>query len=249
MPNTRVHQVKASIGGESVLDSVSFELEEGGALAVVGPSGSGKTALLRVIAGQLSADGGLIDHGETDLRSLTVEAIAETGVMLVPQGQPIIGAASIDENLRDAGTGPGGAATERAALALVDSVLDLFPRLRGLGSKASGSLPAAEQQMLAIGRGLMTRPTLLMIDDLSYGLSSGELDEILGVLQVLRREVGLSVMMAEQRYDAVQSAVDGAIVLDQGAIIEWISHDGRIAGSGDTIGRFGAAGMAHPCSV
>lgn len=216
MPDISLHRVSASIGDTTLLRDVTFSVQSGGAIAVLGASGAGKSSLLRTIAGVQSAASGTVCFDGADLTRHPAERVVQAGVSLVPQGRPIIPDMSVEENLQLGGYAK--ARSIRALAALVDAVLDLFPALRPHRAQPAGSLPTAEQQLLAIGRGLMSQPRLLMIDELSSGLPKDALSEIIEAIAELRIELGMTLIFAERDISTVKDSVESAIVLDRGAI-------------------------------
>jgi branched-chain amino acid transport system ATP-binding protein len=207
--------VHARYGETRALHGVSLRLDEGSSLALLGANGAGKTTTLRAISGMVRRTGEISFAGRSIARK-SPEAVARLGVAHVPQGRGIIGDLSVEDNLRL------GAYTRRDRAAVkVDTarVLQQFPRLEERLSQAAGTLSGGEQQMLALGRALLQRPRLLMLDEPSLGLAPLVVREIFGALERLNREEGLTVLVVEQDAAVALRTCREACVLEVGRVV------------------------------
>jgi branched-chain amino acid transport system ATP-binding protein len=197
----------------TVLAGVSLTVAEGEVLALLGRNGMGKTTLLRAIAGLRppALTGGSVRVGGKEVSSLAGYQVARQGVSLVPQGRRVFGSLTVEENLRIVAR-PGGWDLGR--------VYELFPRLLERRTQAGATLSGGEQQMLAIGRSLMTNPRLLLMDEPSEGLAPAVLDLILDRLRQLKLQ-GQAVLLAEQNADLALAVADRVVVLGEAGTIAW----------------------------
>jgi branched-chain amino acid transport system ATP-binding protein len=214
-PLLELEEVSARYGAIQALHGVSFSLEEGSTLALLGANGAGKTTTLRAVSGLVRKTGDVrLDGCRISHRS--AEAIARLGVAHVPQGRGILGELTVEENLRLGAY----VRRDRAAIrADLESVYGQFPRLRERLGQAAGTLSGGEQQMLALGRALLQRPRLLMLDEPSLGLAPLVVREIFGVLATLNREEGLSVLVVEQDANVALRTCESACVLEVGRVV------------------------------
>jgi branched-chain amino acid transport system ATP-binding protein len=214
-PLLELEDVHARYGETRALHGVSLLLDEGSSLALLGANGAGKTTTLRAISGLVRKTGHISFAGHSIARK-SPEAVARLGVAHVPQGRGIIGDLSVEDNLRL------GAYTRRdraAVRADTASVLQQFPRLGERLSQPAGTLSGGEQQMLALGRALLQRPRLLMLDEPSLGLAPLIVREIFEALERLNREEGLAVLVVEQDAAVALRACREACVLEVGRIV------------------------------
>jgi branched-chain amino acid transport system ATP-binding protein len=210
----QVDELHTAYGPVRALDGVSFEVARGSVTAVLGANGAGKTSLLRTLSGLVRARSGRIRLEDRSIGHLPVERIVRLGMAHVPEGRGVIGELSVEENLRLGGLwrGHGG----RRGL---DEVYELFPQLRGRRAGTASSLSGGERQMLAIGRALMARPRLLLLDEPSLGLAPIVAAKIMALLRDLRDRTGLTVLLVEQNARAALSIADRGIVLSLGRIV------------------------------
>jgi branched-chain amino acid transport system ATP-binding protein len=210
----QVDDLHTAYGPVRALDGVSFEVARGSVTAVLGANGAGKTSLLRTLSGLVRARSGRIRLEERSIGHLPVERIVRLGMAHVPEGRGVIGELSVEENLRLGGLwrGHGG----RRGL---EDVYELFPQLRGRRAGTASSLSGGERQMLAIGRALMARPRLLLLDEPSLGLAPIVAAKIMALLRDLRDRTGLTVLLVEQNARAALSIADRGIVLSLGRIV------------------------------
>lgn len=220
-----VEGLSAGYGTVDVLWEVNLEVHDGESVALVGSNGAGKTTLLRAISGLIRPSAGEVRFGGEPLTGLRPERIASRGIAHVPEGRRLFQGLTVRENLMAGGYAHrNGADIERA--------VELFPALGGRLSQLAGSLSGGEQQMCAIARGLMSRPKLLMIDELSLGLAPKLVDEIVERLEATAGQ-GTSLLVVEQDVDAALRIARRGYVLEIGRIVasgssEELSEDPRV---------------------
>jgi branched-chain amino acid transport system ATP-binding protein len=199
-------------GKVDVLHSVSLEVAEGEAVAILGANGAGKSTLLRLISGLLAAHDGSISFFGEEISGRPPHAIARAGIAHVPEGREIFVRQSVAENLRLGAMGSPEAEERLAGL------LAVFPVLEEKLDQAAGELSGGQQQMLAIARGLMSSPRLLMLDEPSLGLSPKLVDEVTSLLGRIRAELGVTVLLVEQNAAVAAGVADRAYVMRRGRI-------------------------------
>jgi branched-chain amino acid transport system ATP-binding protein len=205
-----VEGLSAGYGQVEVLWDVGLEVRDAEIVALVGSNGAGKTTLLRAISGLIRPSAGEVRFDGEPLAGLRPEQIVRRGIAHVPEGRHLFQGLTVRENLMAGGYAHrDGADLERA--------VELFPRLEGLMSQIAGSLSGGEQQMCAIARGLMSRPRLLMLDELSLGLAPKLVDEIVDRLQRVA-EQGTALLVVEQDVDAALRTAARGYVLETGRI-------------------------------
>jgi ABC-type branched-subunit amino acid transport system ATPase component len=201
-----------------VLRGVRLEVREGEAGGVVGPNGAGKSTLLGTLAGLFPPRSGQIRFRGAPIGGLPAEQVVRRGVSLVPERRQVFAGLTVRQNLLLGAYSRTGAAVEQKPIgADVEAMLALFPRLRALAGAKAGALSGGEQQMLAIARGLMARPRLLMLDEPSLGLAPRIVAEIFQVLERLKRE-GTSILVVEQNARPVFEIAHRVSVLERGQI-------------------------------
>jgi branched-chain amino acid transport system ATP-binding protein len=210
-----VEGLETAYGPVRALDGVSFAVPAGSIVAVLGANGAGKSSLLRTISGVVRCRAGRVLLEGRDISRTAVEDIVRLGLAHVPEGRGVIAELSVEENLRLGGLwrreGPHGAAARE--------VYELFPRLQERARQPAHTLSGGERQMLAIGRALMSRPRLLLLDEPSLGLAPRLAAQILGLLNSLRERTGLTVLLVEQNAKGALSVADRGIVLALGRIV------------------------------
>jgi branched-chain amino acid transport system ATP-binding protein len=209
-----VHELEASYGPVRALRGVSFDVPAASITAVLGANGAGKTTLLRTLSGLVKTAGGRVVLDGKDLRRVPVEQLVRRGMAHVPEGRGVIAELSVEENLRLGGLIRGGGGREG-----LDEVYDLFPRLRERRVQDAHTLSGGERQMLAIGRALMAKPRLLLLDEPSLGLAPQIAARIMALLARLRDETGLTVLLVEQNAKGALSVADRGIVLNLGRVV------------------------------
>ena len=210
----RLTGVNAFYGDSHILHDVGFSLTEGRVLALLGRNGAGKTTCISTIVGFLTPKDGEISLFGESIAGLSPERISHLGIGLVPQGRRIFPSLSVRENLivarqREKGTSKSWT---------IDRIFELFPRLQERHAQMAGTLSGGEQQMLAIGRALMTRPRLLMLDEPSQGIMPKLVDEIFAAVKRIR-DVGMTVLIVEQRMAECLDIADRAYILQTGRVL------------------------------
>jgi branched-chain amino acid transport system ATP-binding protein len=204
----------ASYGAVKVLREVALDLKEGETVAVLGPNGAGKSTLMRAFSGLLRPVAGDINFLGHDVARLSADKIAARGLILVPEGRQVFAELSTMDNLLlGAYAQPGPDVPARA-----EAMLTRFPQLRGRASQRAGLLSGGEQQMLAIARGLMARPRVLMLDEPSLGLAPKLVEGLYDLLAELRDE-GVTILLVDQTATMALSVADRAYVLRSGSIV------------------------------
>ena len=209
----QVQDVHAGYGRMEVLRGVSLQVQAGEMVALLGSNGAGKTTLNTVMCGLLPLRSGQVRFDGQDLTGQHYRRVVEAGLILVPEGRKIFPNLDIRENLL---LGAYARARDHRP-ANLERVFELFPRLRERSQQLAGTLSGGEQQMLAIGRGLMAEPRLLILDEPSLGLSPLLVEEMFALIARLR-EQGLAVLLVEQNVGQSLDIADRAYVLENGAI-------------------------------
>lgn len=219
----RVSHIDVSYGDVRVLHDVSFEVREREIVALIGPNGAGKSTVLKTISGILRPAAGEIFFEETPLHTLEPYKLLDAGLAHVPEGRRLFSEMTVEENL-DMGSLKGKAKAERNTTKGV--VFELFPRLKERRKQLCATLSGGEQQMVAIGRGLMSKPKLMMFDEPSLGLAPILVKEIFNTIERIRRE-GTTVLIVEQNVKQTLSISDRAYVLETGRFV--------LEGTGDVV--------------
>lgn len=215
-PALEVENVDFAYGRAVVLDGVSITAQEGEIITIIGPNGAGKSTLLNVIARSHRLRAGTVRVGGHDTSGHTQAAVVRRGCVLVPEGRQVFASLSVHDNLRLGGytRGRGRAARER-----IDEVYAVFPRLRERERQHAGTLSGGEQQMLAIGRALMSEPTVLLLDEPSLGLAPQMTQRIMAVLGELRERTGMTIVLVEQNAHAALALADRGYLLSGGRVV------------------------------
>jgi branched-chain amino acid transport system ATP-binding protein len=211
----RLKSVEAGYGAVRALREVTFEVPKGAMVAMLGSNGAGKSTTLKVISGMLKPSSGEVEFNGRSIRGMTPNQVVRLGVAHVPEGRKIFKDLMVFENLRM------GAYTRNDAAGIkqdLDMVLDLFPRLRERMKQLGGSLSGGEQQMLAIGRGLMARPSLLLLDEPSLGIAPLLVADIFESLRRINREQGMTMLIVEQNVHVALRSTTLGYVLQVGKI-------------------------------
>ena len=208
-----VEGLTCAYGDIVAVEDLSFTVPEGALFALIGANGAGKTTTIMALAGLVPPRAGTVRLGGRDITRVPAHRRTGHGIALVPEGRRVFAELSVDENLT-----VGGARLEARALGEARSrVHDLFPILAERRDQPAGSLSGGEQQMLAIGRAMMARPALLLVDELSLGLMPKAIDECYRALAELRRD-GLAILLVEQSTDRALQAADRVAVLESGRL-------------------------------
>ncbi|WP_233517503.1 ABC transporter ATP-binding protein [Geodermatophilus marinus] len=213
-PVLEVTDLSASYGPVRALDGVSLRAEAGRITAVLGANGAGKTTLLRTISGLVRSTGGRVHLMGEDITRAPVEAMVQKGMAHVPEGRGVIAELTVEENLRVGALFRGKVGREE-----FDRVYDLFPRIAERRDNHAHTLSGGERQMLVIGRALLARPRLLLLDEPSLGLAPRIVAQIFGLLRQLVDEEGLSVLLVEQNARSALSVADIGVVLNLGRVV------------------------------
>ena len=229
-PLLQVRDLVVGYGKVQALHGVSLEVEAGSIVTVIGPNGAGKTTLLAAIMGLLPGSGTL-RYGDADLAGQAIEARVAAGMSLVPERRELFGELSVENNLR-LGAFHRVRAGERGADRDLEPVYRRFPRLRERSQQLAATLSGGERQMLAIGRALMAKPRLLMLDEPSLGLAPRIVRDILLIVAELR-DTGVAILLIEQNARAALEVADHGYVLETGAIAlggpaEQLADDPRV---------------------
>ncbi|HYF96163.1 MAG TPA: ABC transporter ATP-binding protein [Symbiobacteriaceae bacterium] len=211
-----VSNLSAGYGEIPVLCGINFTVGAGELVALVGANGAGKSTLIRAIAGLLRPTEGQVLLDGSEISALSTVAQVRAGIVQVPEGRRLFGGMTVEENLRM------GAFSRTASISQLkrelDRVYGLFPTLAQKRKVLAGVMSGGEQQMCAIGRGLMAAPRLLLIDELSLGLAPIVVDQLIASLQQLNRD-GLSLVIVEQDVEVALSVVQRGYVLETGRIV------------------------------
>ncbi|MGH3713088.1 MAG: ABC transporter ATP-binding protein [Micromonosporaceae bacterium] len=210
-----VEALHAGYGAVPVLHGVQLEIEEGSNAVLIGLNGAGKTTTLLNLAGLLPTRGGVVRYDGTELGKMDTRERVRRGIVLVPEGRRVFPALTVAQNLR-LGAWPR-RRDRRAVNVNLGRVLELFPRLDERRDQLAGTLSGGEQQMLAIGRGLMASPRLLLIDEASLGLSPKLVAQVFAAVRHINTE-GVTVLMVEQNAGVLASA-DRAFLMEKGRIV------------------------------
>jgi branched-chain amino acid transport system ATP-binding protein len=213
-PLLEVRDLTTSYGPVRALDGVSLQAEAGKITAVLGANGAGKTTLLRTISGLVRPVGGRVLLDGADITRSAVEAMVHKGMAHVPEGRGVIAELTVDENLR-----VGSLFRGKTAASEFDRIYDLFPRLVERRDRQAHVLSGGERQMLVIGRALLARPRLLLLDEPSLGLAPRIVAQIFGLVRQLVDAEGLSVLLVEQNARSALSVADTGVVLNLGRVV------------------------------
>jgi len=218
MPLLELEGVEARYGPVTALRGVSLTVDDGEVVAVLGANGAGKTTLMRALSGLIQPTAGEVRFLGRRIDQLAGDRIAREGLILVPEGRQVFAELSVIDNLRL------GAYARRSddAAGRIEALLDRFAALKARHHQRAGLLSGGEQQMLAIARGLMARPEVLMLDEPSHGLAPKLLEVLYDLLAELREE-GTTILLVDQMATLALSVADRAYVLQSGAI----KHSGR----------------------
>ncbi len=209
-----VENLHVSYGAIRALHGISFHVEKGEIVTLIGANGAGKSTTLRTISGLLLADRGKIIYDGTDITNVSADQIVRMGIVQVPEGRKIFAPLTVRENLEM------GAFTRQDKREIEESmefVFSIFPRLRERAEQMGGTLSGGGQQMLAVGRALMAKPRLLLMDEPSMGLAPILVEEIFNVIQRINQE-GVTILLVEQNAHMALSVAHRGYVLETGTI-------------------------------
>ena len=214
-PLLDIRDLHAGYGKAEVLHGLSLHADAGQVITVIGPNGAGKTTLLNTLMGLLPTRGQLMYRGE-DISDFTLEERVMLGIALVPEKRELFSTMTVEDNLE-----LGGYRQMRMGnmqwRSRIDDVYDLFPRLKERRTQLAGTLSGGERQMLAVGRSLMSRPDVLMLDEPSLGLAPLIVKEIFTIIETLRK-TGVTIVLVEQNARAALAVADYGYVLEMGEV-------------------------------
>jgi branched-chain amino acid transport system ATP-binding protein len=214
-PILRVQNLRAGYGRAEVLHGISLQAEKGSVITVIGPNGAGKSTLLNTLMGIIPGRGGIEFNGQS-VGALTLEERVMLGISLVPERRELFGTMSVEDNLV-LGAFRQVRQHNKQWREQIDVVFELFPRLKERRTQQAGTLSGGERQMLAVGRALMSRPVLLMLDEPSLGLAPLVVKEIFRTIDALRK-TGVTTLLVEQNARAALETADYGYVLEMGEI-------------------------------
>ncbi|WP_104081443.1 ABC transporter ATP-binding protein [Cryobacterium sp. Y11] len=208
----KVEGLAAFYGESQALENVSFELPDNGVTALLGANAAGKTTTLRVVSGVLPARRGTVTFNGVNITKATPEERVRLGIVHVPEGRRLFGTLSVEENLLLGGYSKrkDGNSKER-----LDRIYSMLPKLAERRTQLAGTLSGGEQQMCAVGRGLMSEPTVLMIDEMSLGLAPVIVSQMFSFVKEIAAR-GVSVLLVEQQVQHALQAADRATIIDRG---------------------------------
>jgi branched-chain amino acid transport system ATP-binding protein len=224
-----VEGLSVHYGGVQAVRDVGFTVDAGQSVGVIGANGAGKTSTLKAVMGLVPRKVATLRLGEEDLRRVPARDMVRHGIGYVPEGRHVFAGLSVEKNLL---LGAYARRWNAETKAVLGEVYELFPVLGEMRGRLAGALSGGQQQMLAIGRALMSRPRLLLLDEPSMGLSPKLVETILAVLQRLSAE-GMSLLLVEQNAKLTFEATSTCLVMENGAVAmtgtsRELSHDGRV---------------------
>lgn len=214
MSMLQVKNLKVHYGGIAAVKGVSFEVGRGEMVCLIGANGAGKTTTLKAIAGMIKPAGGSVHYAERDITGIASHTLVERGLALVPEGRGVFARLSVEENLAM------GAYTRNEAREVkrdLEHAYSLFPRLKERRAQLAGTLSGGEQQMLAIGRALMSKPKLLVLDEPSMGLAPLMVQKIFETIRQVRDE-GVTVLLVEQNAKLALEMSQRGYVMESGEV-------------------------------
>jgi len=215
MPTLEVRGVRGGYGDVTVLKDVSLDVHEKEVVALVGANGAGKSTLLRTISGLLRVTGGEIHFNGERIDHAPPHHVVELGFVQVPEGKQLFPQMTVQENLLAGAMCPRARGERQKSL---QEVYGLFAEIADKRARQAGSLSGGEQQMVAVGRALMARPTILAMDEPSLGLAPVVVDRLFGVLQTIR-ERGMTILLIEQNVQQTLEMADRGYVMENGQIV------------------------------
>ncbi|MBE2194086.1 MAG: ABC transporter ATP-binding protein [Anaerolinea sp.] len=210
----RLDQVAAGYGAIEALHGISLKVERGQVVSLIGANGAGKSTTLNVISGLIKPARGAVYFEDRDISGWRADQITALGLVQVPEGRQVIATMTVEENLS---LGAYRRRDRRQIGSDMDGVYERFPRLKERRSQKAGSLSGGEQQMLAVGRALMMRPKLLMLDEPSMGLAPLLVNEIFRIINAIKNS-GTPILLVEQNARKALALADYAYVLERGVI-------------------------------
>jgi len=213
-PMLRIEHLSTHYGAICAVNDVSLHVDKGEIVSLIGSNGAGKTSLLMTLCGNPRASSGSIVFEDLDITHLSTHLIMRRGIAISPEGRRIFPALTVVENLQ-----MGGFFLDAAAIGEgIEHVFGLFPRLRERADQRAGTMSGGEQQMLAIGRALMSRPRLLLLDEPTLGLAPLIIAQIFDIIQTIRTQ-GVTVFLVEQNAHRALQIADRGYVLENGSVV------------------------------
>jgi len=212
----KVENLDVFYGDLQALRGISLEVEEGEIVTIIGSNGAGKSTTIKAISGMLRARKGSISWDNRSINQMTTSAIVEKGIIQIPEGRQLFPSMSVLENLELGALNP---KAQKDKAENLKKVFGLFPRLEERKNQSAGTLSGGEQQMLAIGRGLMSRPRILMLDEPSLGLSPLLVRSIFRIIRQINRE-GTTILLVEQNIHYALNMAQRAYILENGEIVK-----------------------------
>jgi len=213
-----VENLTVAYGAVEALKGISLEIKEGDAVAVLGANGAGKTTLLKAISGLVPIKGGVIKYKGEDLSKFPAYKLADMGIMHIPEGRRVFATLTVEENLNLGSWGVRKKISPQELQKSMDWVYTLFPILKKRRKQLAGTLSGGEQQMLAIGRGLVAQPKLLLLDEPSLGLAPVLVLEIFQVIRQIHQEEGVTILLVEQNARKALNIANYGYILETGKI-------------------------------
>lgn len=213
----RVESVEACYGGNWALKGISLEVEKGEIVCLIGANGAGKTTLLNCLSGLHPLHRGTFSFNGQDVSKATSQKLVRLGVVHVPENRQLFGPLTVEENLEMGAYLRAGRMTRVQMAEEMDRVFELFPRLKESRKQRAGTMSGGEQQMVAIGRGLMADPQLLLLDEPSLGLAPLIVKEIFRIIKDLQRE-GRTILLVEQNAMGALNIADRGYVIENGTL-------------------------------
>jgi len=212
----KVNNIDVGYGDVQVLYDVSLDIKDGELVAVIGANGAGKTTLLRAISGVLKATSGTIEFEEQEISNRPPDKIVAKGIVHIPEGRLLFPDMSVRENLM-----MGAYLTRDAEIKneRMRAVYEMFPKMKERETQMAGTLSGGEQQMLAIGRGLMASPRLLMLDEPSLGLAPKLVQQVFDLAQQINRDFGVTILLVEQNVRKSCEISNRVFVLENGRVV------------------------------
>ncbi len=211
----KLENVSVSYGAIQAIKGVSLEVKQGEIVSLIGANGAGKTTILHTITGLTPAAEGIITYGDIDLRKIAPHKIVSKGLAHVPEGRHVFTGMTVAENLA---MGAYYRNDKKQIAEDLEVVYDAFPRLRERAKQLAGTLSGGEQQMLAMGRAIMSKPNLVVMDEPSMGLSPLLVKEVFSIIKKMH-ESGITILLVEQNAKMALSIADRAYVLETGKIV------------------------------
>lgn len=213
----KLTQVETQIGGLQIIHQVSLEINKGEFVALLGSNGAGKTTLFRTIAGVLKPNGGSIEFEDVSIHRMPVHKIVEMGLVLCPQGRQLFPELSVEKNLL---LGAFQKRRDKKRLQKnIDKVYEIFPILKERKNQQAGTFSGGEQQMLAIGRSLMSEPKLLLLDEPSVGLAPMIVKQIGKIISDINEEMDTTIFLSEQNANMALNITERGYVLENGQCV------------------------------